>query len=148
MNLKFIKGNSFIFFSNYNSPKAFAFNTHDQISALFYWSSINLQIRLKAKINKTSLNFNNEYFNSRSYEKNALAISSDQSKIISSYKDVIKKYEKAKINQDLSKCPSYWGGFKFTPFYFEFWNGHDSRLNRREVFEHDDGTWKNYYLEP
>ena len=39
--------------------------------------------------NKKSINFNNEYFNSRSYEKNALAISSDQSKIISSYKDVI-----------------------------------------------------------
>ena len=148
VNLKCIKRDSFIFFSNYNSPKAAAFDTHDQISALFYWSSINLQIRLKAKINKTSINFNNEYFKNRSYKKNALAISSDQSRVISSYKDVIEKYEEAKINEDLSKCPTYWGGFKFTPFYFEFWNGHDSRLNRREVFEHDDGTWKNYYLEP
>ncbi len=148
VNLKYIKRNSFVFFSNYNSPKAAAFDTHDQISALFYWSSINLQIRLKAKINKTSINFNNEYFKNRSYKKNALAISSNQSKVISSYKDVIEKYEKAKINQDLSKCPAYWGGFKFTPFYFEFWNGHDSRLNKREVFDYRDGSWKNYYLEP
>jgi pyridoxamine 5'-phosphate oxidase len=53
VNLKFIDQNEFVFFSNYNSPKSLAFNTHDQISALFYWPSINTQIRMKARIKKT-----------------------------------------------------------------------------------------------
>ena len=54
VNLKFIINKDFIFFSNYNSPKSQEFNTHDQISALFYWSSTNVQIRIKAHIKKTS----------------------------------------------------------------------------------------------
>ena len=54
VNLKFITNDEFIFFSNYDSPKASAFNSHNQIAALLYWSSINVQIRMKAKIKKTS----------------------------------------------------------------------------------------------
>ena len=62
VNLKFISNDEFIFFSNYNSQKASAFNSHDQIAALLYWSSINLQIRMKAQIKKTSKEFNQKYF--------------------------------------------------------------------------------------
>ena len=50
VNIKYIINDEFIFFSNYNSPKAQSFKTHDQIAALFYWSKINLQIRIKANI--------------------------------------------------------------------------------------------------
>ena len=57
VNLKYITGNEWIFFSNYRSPKAMQFESHDQISALFHWGAINSQIRLKAKINKTSVSF-------------------------------------------------------------------------------------------
>ena len=70
VNLKYVIADKFIFFSNYDSPKAIAFDSHDQISALFFWSSINLQIRFKAKINKSSSNFNNDYFKDRSSDKN------------------------------------------------------------------------------
>ena len=62
VNLKFIINDEFIFFSNYRSAKATAFNSHDQVAALVYWSSTNLQIRMKAKINKTSNEFNQNYF--------------------------------------------------------------------------------------
>ena len=58
VNLKFITKDEFIFFSNYDSPKASAFNSNNQIAALLYWSSINVQIRIKAKIKKTSKEFN------------------------------------------------------------------------------------------
>ena len=50
VNLKFISNDEFIFFSNYDSPKASSFNSHNQIAALFYWPSINVQIRMRAKI--------------------------------------------------------------------------------------------------
>ena len=38
------------------------FESHDQISALFHWGAINSQIRLKAKINKTSVEFSDRSF--------------------------------------------------------------------------------------
>lgn len=149
VNLKFIKGNEFIFFSNYNSPKSIAFSTHNQIGALIYWSSTDTQIRMKAKIKKTSISYNNSYFQKRSFNKNALAISSSQSEIISSYNEVLRKYEGAKENNDLSICPKYWGGFSFVPYYFEFWEGHKSRINKRIAFNiknHD--IWEKSILQP
>ena len=72
VNLKFIDDKEFIFFSNYNSPKSIAFNSHNQIAALLYWPSTNVQIRMKANISKKSILFNQEYFKKRSIDKNAL----------------------------------------------------------------------------
>ena len=148
VNLKFISNDEFIFFSNYNSPKAFAFKSHNQIAALIYWPSINVQIRMKAQIKKTSKEFNQKYFFNRSADKNALAISSNQSKLIESYGRVKEKYNKSLESDDLKKCPKYWGGYSFTPNYFEFWEGNKSRINKREVFDKIDGLWKHSFLQP
>ena len=54
VNLKFIKGREFIFFSNYSSTKALQFNEHNQISAVFYWNKADIQIRIKGKIHKNT----------------------------------------------------------------------------------------------
>ncbi|MDB2481923.1 pyridoxamine 5'-phosphate oxidase family protein [Gammaproteobacteria bacterium] len=148
VNLKFISNDEFIFFSNYDSPKALSFNSHNQIAALIYWPSINVQIRMKAKIKRTTDEFNQKYFYYRLEEKNALAISSNQSKPIDSYNQVKENYNKALKNDDLKKCPEFWGGYSFTPYYFEFWEGHESRLNKREAYEKSDDSWKHLILQP
>ena len=62
VNLKFIADDEFIFFSNYDSSKASSFNSHNQIAALLYWPSINVQIRMKAKIKRMTDEFNQNYF--------------------------------------------------------------------------------------
>lgn len=148
VNLKFINNKEFIFFSNYNSPKANEFIEHDQITALFFWNSINVQIRMKALIQQTSTKFNSEYFLHRDQKKNALAISSDQSTPIKSYEDVERKYLNSLKLDNLRKCPSQWGGYSFIPYYFEFWEGHESRLNKREVYEKSDDDWNYFILQP
>ena len=148
VNLKFISNDEFIFFSNYDSPKASSFISHDQIAVLVYWPSINVQIRMKAKIKRTTDEYNQNYFFNRSEEKNALAISSSQSKPIDSYNQVKENYNKSLKNDDLKKCPEFWGGYSFTPYYFEFWEGHDSRLNKREAYEKSDDSWKHLILQP
>ena len=148
VNLKYIIGNDFIFFSNYQSPKAQEFLSHNQITALIYWNSTNTQIRLKAFIRRTSKEFNDKYFMKRSKEKNALAISSQQSEFIDSYDEVIDKYNKSLRFDNLKECPKHWGGFSFTPYYFEFWEGHKSRLNKRSVYEKKNEKWNTKILQP
>jgi pyridoxamine 5'-phosphate oxidase len=148
VNLKIIDNKQFIFFTNYNSHKSEEFKTHNQIAATFYWPSTNMQIRIKANINKTSVEYNQKYFYERSAKKNALAISSNQSKKIDSYESVIKKYNKSFKFDDLSKCPNYWGGYSFIPYSFEFWEGHESRLNKRYLYKIDKDIWKHSILEP
>ena len=105
VNIKFLDNDKFIFFTNYESPKSDEFFEHHQIAALFFWTSINTQVRIKAKISKTSKKFNNDYFSSRSSDKNALSISSQQSKKIDSYSEVKSNFERAMNTKDLKKCP-------------------------------------------
>lgn len=148
VNLKSVIDKDFIFFSNYNSPKAIAFNSHNQISALFYWQSINLQIRIKANIKKTSREYNNHYFRQRSIKKNALAISSMQSNKIASYEEVIRNYNLSLEEENLKECPIYWGGYSFLPYSFEFWEGSKYRLNKRNLYYKSSNRWIHNILEP
>jgi pyridoxine/pyridoxamine 5'-phosphate oxidase len=103
---------------------------------------------MKAKIRRMPTKYNNQYFKNRSLDKNALAISSNQSKEISSYDEVIARYMKTKKLEDLAKCPDYWGGFSFVPYYFEFWEGNESRINKRESFILVDDNWNKSNLQP
>ena len=148
VNLKFIDNDQFIFFTNYESPKSTQFDSHDQISAVMFWSKINLQIRIKAKIIKVSNDYSRDYFKSRSKGKNALAISSNQSKEINSYELVRTHYDEVLAREDLTICPDYWGGFSFTPYYFEFWEGDKLRLNKREAFNLVKNSWHKSILQP
>lgn len=149
VNLKYIINNEWIFFSNYNSKKANNFKSLNQISVLFFWNKLNLQIRIKAKIKKSSLSFSDKHYQKRALKKNVIAHSSEQSKKINSYDAVVMKYNKYSLNLDLiSKRPDYWGGYSFFPYYFEFWQGNENRINKREVFEKKDDHWDKFYLEP
>ncbi len=150
VNLKYVLDEEWIFFSNYQSKKAKHFEGHNQISALIHWTSINLQIRMSGKIKKTSDEFSNTHFNKRSKNKNALAISSKQSSIVSSYDEVKSNYLKAleKIDSKTER-PDYWGGYTFTPYYFEYWLGDSNRLNKRDVYEKNGkDEWKHFSIQP
>ena len=147
--LKYIKKDEWIFFTNYNSPKAKQFKKHDQISILFYWDKTNVQIRMKARISKSPASFSDKHFEKRSIEKNALAISSMQSQEIESHQKVEDNYKKVLNSTDKRlHRPKSWGGFSFTPYYFEFWEGRENRLNRRYIFLQRDGEWHEKYLQP
>ena len=148
VNIKIIDGEDFIFFSNYESPKSKQFKSHSQITTIFYWQSVDLQIRMKCEIDRLNSKYSDEYFQNRKKEKNALAISSMQSSLICSYDDVQKNYFETLKNEDLTKRPKYWGGFSFKPYYFEFWQGHPSRINKRVIYSNDDNKWSSYIIQP
>lgn len=149
VNLKYIDNEDWIFFSNYDGPKANDFKQHDQISVLFYWQKINIQIRIKASIRITSSKFSDRHFKIRSKEKNALAISSKQSRYIQSFDEVKLNYDNIYNSDiDLSIRPNNWGGFSFEPYYFEFWEGNNSRLNKRQVFSKEGALWQSFFIQP
>ena len=148
VNLKYIKKDKWIFFSNYKSEKADEFKSHDQISILIYWHALNIQIRMKANIKKIDILLSDDHFKKRSLAKNAAAISSNQSHPISSYKLVEENYQKKLQESNLHIRPEYWGGYSFTPYYFEFWEGKENRLNKRESFKLVKSIWVESILQP
>ena len=152
INIKYIDQNKLIFFTNFNSNKATQISNVNSVSCVFYWSSIHTQIRIEGSILKCSNDFSDNHFKNRSAEKNALAISSNQSKTIQSYEKVIDKYNITLSNYaKQNERPSYWGGYEIKPDYFEFWTGKENRLNLREEFklvDAENGFWSKGFLEP
>ena len=73
---------------------------------------------------------------------------SNQSQEINSYSDVIKNYELTLKNINNESRPSFWGGYSFTPYYFEFWEGHESRINKRMSFTLNNLVWNKKILQP
>ena len=97
----------------------------------------------------TSLkSFSDKHFKNRQESKNALAISSDQSQPIESYKLVESKFSSVLEKNNNTVRPSYWGGYEFTPYYFEFWEGQENRVNRRQVYTLDKDVWNKYFIQP
>jgi pyridoxamine 5'-phosphate oxidase len=148
VNIKYINDNEIIFFSNYTSAKAIEINSNKNIALTFFWSSANIQIRIEGKINKLSGTRSDQHWKIRSKYKNALAISSDQSSLSGSYQEVIDNYNNSLNLDDLSVRPNYWGGYVIQPSYFEFWQGHESRINQRTIFKRNKTLWSKYYLQP
>ena len=61
---------------------------------------------------------------------------------------MLNNYKKALKDSNLNQCPKHWGGFSFIPYYFEFWQGHQSRINKRDVYELNKETWIHSIIEP
>ena len=83
------------------------------------------------------------------YEISSRALTSKQSETVDSYESFIDNYKRASRDiSDTSSRPTYWGGYSFKPYYFEFWQGHDKRINKREVCSFKNDKWENYFLQP
>jgi len=148
INIKYIKDNNFIFFTNYESDKANEIDLNPNVALNFYWNSIDVQVRIEGNITKTSESFSDEHWKKRTKAKNALALSSNQSKKIKSYDLVIKSHSDALKQENILNRPYYWGGYELKANYYEFWEGHVSRINKRKVYKIKDNEWQNYILQP
>lgn len=105
-----------------------------------------------------------KYFQSRPKRSQLAAAISDQSKPIASRDELIARYNKLEeehANDTFLSKPEYWGGIKVIPKVFEFWQGQNSRLHDRIIFQSDknpvpDGVtprkavdgWVMYRLQP
>ena len=149
VNLKYVNDRDFIFFSNYLSKKGIQFDKspNTKVTMVIYWNTLDVQVRIRGIIRKIPSAESDQHFNKRTKQKNALSISSNQSSVIDSYESVKTKYREV-LNKDNLQRPKYWGGYKLTASYIEFWEGSENRLNNREVFEFLDNEIKKYFLEP
>ena len=151
VNIKEIKNNNLIFYTNYKSRKAKEIKINNNIAGVFYWKSINCQIRIEGKIKKLDPKESDLHFQNRSYEKNIASISSNQSNVIKSYSHVEEKYQKnlkKYCNKDI-KRPTNWGGYSIEPRVVEIWTGEENRLNHRKRYMlQNKSNWLMEILEP
>ena len=147
--LKDIEENGFVFYTNYESNKGQQL-AHEPFAALcFFWPELERQIRIEGKITKVSSAVSDEYFQSRPYESRIGAWVSPQSQIISDRNILEKTFQlvKEKYNKVVPR-PAHWGGYILMPDSMEFWQGRESRLHDRMMYENKNNIWELNRLAP
>ncbi len=139
-----------VFYTNYKGNKAIQIQHNPWVSVLFFWQSIERQVRIVGKAEKVPDAVSEEYFKSRPIDSRLGAWASEQSKVIASADVLAQKYEelKAKFGEEVPR-PPHWGGYLIKPVSFEFWQGRPNRLHDRIFYSLSEDThWKVERLSP
>lgn len=148
--LKNYSSEGFVFYTNYHSQKGKAIEKDPRVGMHFFWPELERQVRISGHAEKTSRENSVSYFHSRPPESQLAAAISEQSSEIPSRKFLLDQFEalKAKLNGAKPDCPPHWGGYLVRPLKFEFWQGRESRLHDRIVFEKGNKGWEIKRLAP
>ncbi|OTG74567.1 pyridoxamine 5'-phosphate oxidase [Acinetobacter sp. ANC 4169] len=140
------------FYTNYDSQKGLDLAENPYAELLFYWPEQERQIRVGGRVEKISLEESTEYYHKRPRDSQIAAhISTPQSGVIASREELQSRFQ-ILHNQVNDKAvlakPVFWGGYRLTPDYYEFWQGRPNRLHDRLSYERIDTKWKLQRLMP
>jgi len=140
----------FTWYTNYASQKGKQLDSKPFAALLFFWSELERQVRIEGRVERTSAEESDKYFNSRPLKSRLSAIASEQSEPIASRAALEQHYEEvARQVGDTPPRPQHWGGFRLVPERIEFWQGRRSRFHDRIVYtRQEDGSWTRQRLQP
>jgi pyridoxamine 5'-phosphate oxidase len=141
--LKYIAKEGFVFFTNYQGKKGKQLERNPNASFVFFWPSLERQVRIEGVIQMVSPSFSDNYFNSRPYDSQLGAIVSNQSQLIDSREYLLEKKEELAQAMKGKKLirPYYWGGYILVPELIEFWQGRPNRLSDRLQYRKEGNNW-------
>ena len=149
--MKGVEADGVVIYTNYASAKARQIFANPHVCALFYWPSLQRQVRWTGVAEKVSAEESDTYFASRPRGSQIGAWASDQSEPLASSELLRERYaelEREFVDGDVPR-PDHWGGFRIKPTSIEFWQGRENRLHDRILYTlHPDGTWSTIRLAP
>ena len=148
--LKGLDDRGFVFYTNYNSRKAKELAQTGRGCLMFYWRSLERQVRIDGRAEKVSAEESDAYFLTRPLESRWSVYASRQSEVIESRESLEARFSFARqeYGEGVSR-PAWWGGYRIVPDEFEFWQGRPSRLHDRlRYVKEASGAWRRDRLAP
>lgn len=150
--LKGTDDRGFVFYSNMESQKGRELDHDPRAALVFYWKSLNRQIRIRGPVEKVSTQEADAYFASRPKQAQIGAWASQQSRPLESrlaFEKAVALYA-AKYAIGTVPRPAYWIGYRILPMVMEFWHDRPFRLHDRIEFRRADttGPWNKTRLYP
>src|SRR5258708_11086165 len=139
--LKQVDERGFVFFTNYQSPKARDIAVNPEAALLFFWPQPERQVRVEGSVTQLPAAESDEYFQSRPRESQIGAHASPQSDVIENRESLEKRfaeYEQLYRDRRVDR-PAHWGGYVVRPERIEFWKGRTGRLHDRALYERLSG---------
>lgn len=146
--LKGFDENGVHFYTNYDSHKGKDLTQNPKACLLFFWPTLQRQIRIEGSVIKMATEQSVAYFNSRPLPSRISALVSPQSQPISRVELERLSDEIAEKHGEHPPCPDFWGGYYLQPERIEFWQGRTCRLHDRYLYEKQDNTWRIQRLAP
>lgn len=135
--------NGFVFFTNYNSKKGSQLSDNPNVALLFYWPESGRQVRIEGIAEMISSADSELYFSIRPRDSQLSAWASKQSTVVPGRHHLEEQheyYKKLFLNRNVDR-PPYWGGFRITPSWFEFWQNDERRLHDRLTYTLLNNAW-------
>jgi len=148
--LKQVDHDGFVFYTNYHSAKAEQLDDNPNAALVFYWATLDRQVRVEGTVVRTTAEESRDYFKTRPRESQIGAWASAQSEVISS-REVLeqraKELEAQYLDREIDR-PEHWGGYRVIPERIEFWKSRVGRLHDRILYERSGNGWTISRLAP
>lgn len=149
--LKEVLDGRFVFYTNYDSRKGKQIAANPHVALTFLWHELERQIHVEGTIERLPAAESDAYFAMRPYKSRVGARISPQSQPIPSREYIMMRFATESlrfVGREVPR-PEHWGGFTVTPSRIELWQGRDSRLHDRFLYElQADGSWSLERLAP
>ena len=141
----------FVFYTNSRSRKGAELAANARAALLFYWKSLDRQVRIEGTVEPVTDAEADAYFATRARESQLGAWASDQSQPMPNRADFEARYLALAAQYDGADVPRppHWWGYRVIAERIEFWTGRVHRLHDRRLFVRDDsGAWTESLLYP
>ena len=119
--LKGIDDRGYIFYTNYESRKAREMEATGRASLLFFWPSVERQVRIDGIVERISPVESDAYFATRPLDSRLSVYASKQSEVVDSRDTLELLFNAARERfEDTVPRPDWWGGYRVIPDEFEF----------------------------
>ncbi|GHC20064.1 pyridoxine/pyridoxamine 5'-phosphate oxidase [Kushneria pakistanensis] len=150
--LKHFDENGMVFYTSYQSHKGSELGTCPYAALVFWWPTLQRQVRVEGHVEQVSSEASDAYFHSRPQASQLGAWISQQSVEIPNRQwldERTRRFESAYQDNEVER-PPHWGGYRVVPAMVEFWQGQPSRLHDRirYCWRAADGHWLKSRLAP
>ncbi len=149
--LKGFSDKGFVFFTNYESDKGVEIDANPNVCLVFCWLELQRQVRIEGVAKKISVKESDEYFHSRPHGSKIGAHASPQSRVIKNREELEQRFaefEKLFSEKPMIR-PHHWGGYMIEPTSIEFWQGRQSRMHDRFLYNLiSENNWQIARLAP
>lgn len=139
----------FSFFTSYRSRKARELARNAHATLLFYWGSLERQVRITGRVVRLSPRESSDYFATRPRGSQLGAWASPQSAVLPGRAELERRFSAAARRfPDAVPRPANWGGYRLVATEIEFWQGRADRLHDRLLYRRSRGRWRMERLAP